>query len=176
LRGPMHLCACVSEERSNGEGAGSQALYLLSDSIFWEHQSAYTVTMQLNTARSNAADIQNAQNHTHTTPTPTRAGQAPRHPADRALCPPSRRRFHARRISPALPAIRVAFAPGVPVVNSHVRLLHLQFLHFITPTRQAPCQSLLHHTLLHLPYCTSKFRSARCRAHSLRVAAECPPP
>jgi len=55
-----------------------------------------------------------------------------------------------RRISPALPAIRVAFAPGVPVVNSHVRLLHLQFLHFITPTRQAPCQSLLHHTLLAL--------------------------
>jgi hypothetical protein len=67
LRGPMHLCACVSEERSNGEGAGSQALSLLSDSIFWEHQSAYTVTMQLNTVRSNAADIQNAQNHTHTT-------------------------------------------------------------------------------------------------------------
>ena len=55
-----------------------------------------------------------------------------------------------RRISPARPAIRVAFAPGVPVVNSHVRLLHLQFLHFITPTRQAPCQSLLHHTLLAL--------------------------
>ena len=96
LRGPMHLCACVSEERSNGEGAGSQALSLLSDSIFWEHQSAYTVTMQLNTVRSNAADIQNAQNHTHTTHTYTRAGQAPRHPADRALCPPSRRRVHAQ--------------------------------------------------------------------------------
>jgi hypothetical protein len=33
-----------------------------------------------------------------------------------------------RRISPALPDIRVAFAPdGVPVVNSHVRLLHLNF-------------------------------------------------
>ena len=55
-----------------------------------------------------------------------------------------------RRISPALPAIRVAFAPGgVPVVNSHVRLLHLHFLHFITPTNK-PCQSLLHHTLLAL--------------------------
>ena len=70
LRGPMHLCACVSEERSNGEGADSQALSLLSDSIFWEHQSAYTVTMQLNTARSTAADIQNAQiihtRHPHT--------------------------------------------------------------------------------------------------------------
>ena len=52
------------------EGAGSQALSLLSDSIFWEHQSAYTVTMQLNTARSTAADIQNAQiirtRHTYT--------------------------------------------------------------------------------------------------------------
>ena len=55
-----------------------------------------------------------------------------------------------RRISPALPAIRVAFAPAVPVVNSHVRLLHLQFLYFITPTKQASCQSLLHHTLLAL--------------------------
>jgi hypothetical protein len=26
LRGPMHLCACVSEERGDREGAGSQAL------------------------------------------------------------------------------------------------------------------------------------------------------
>ena len=26
LRGPMHLCACESEERGDGEGAGSQAL------------------------------------------------------------------------------------------------------------------------------------------------------
>ena len=26
LRGPMHRCACVSEERGDGEGAGSQAL------------------------------------------------------------------------------------------------------------------------------------------------------
>ena len=26
LRGPMHLCACVSEEHGDGEGAGSQAL------------------------------------------------------------------------------------------------------------------------------------------------------
>ena len=26
LRGPMHLCACVREERGDGEGAGSQAL------------------------------------------------------------------------------------------------------------------------------------------------------
>ena len=76
-----------------------------------------------------------------------------------------------RRISPALPAIRVAFAPGVPVVNSHVRLLHLQFLHFITPTRQAPCQSLLHHTLLALTMlhqqvstCTvSRAQSESCR-------------
>ena len=25
-RGPMHLCACVSEERGDGEGAGAQAL------------------------------------------------------------------------------------------------------------------------------------------------------
>ena len=106
LRGPMHLCACVSEERSNGEGAGSQALSLLSDSIFLEHQKAYTVTMQLNTARSNAADIQNAQNHTHTTPTYTR------HPAHRALCHQTGDVSMHRRISPALPAIRVAFAPG----------------------------------------------------------------
>jgi hypothetical protein len=90
LRGPMHLCACVSEERSNGEGAGSQALSLLSDSIFWEHQSAYTVTMQLNTVRSNAADIQKHKIIHTTTPTYTR------HPADRALCPPSRRRVHAQ--------------------------------------------------------------------------------
>ena len=148
LRGPMHLCACVSEERSNGEGAGSQALSLLSDSIFWEHQSAYTVTMQLNTVRSNAADIQNAQNHTHDTHIHT---CWPRHPADRALCPPSDVSMH-RRISPALPAIRVAFAPGgVPVVNSHVRLLHLHLLHFITPTRQAPCQPSFTRHCWHLP-------------------------
>ncbi len=26
LRGPMHQCACVSKERGDGEGAGSQAL------------------------------------------------------------------------------------------------------------------------------------------------------
>ena len=39
LRGPMHLCACVSEERSNGEGAGSQALSLLSDSISWSNKA-----------------------------------------------------------------------------------------------------------------------------------------
>jgi len=26
LRGPMHLCACVREERGDGEGAASQAL------------------------------------------------------------------------------------------------------------------------------------------------------
>jgi hypothetical protein len=26
LRGPMHLCACVSEEHGDGEGAGSQTL------------------------------------------------------------------------------------------------------------------------------------------------------
>ena len=26
LRGPMHLCACMSEERGDGEDAGSQAL------------------------------------------------------------------------------------------------------------------------------------------------------
>ena len=89
------------------------------------------------------------QNHTHDDTHIHTCWQ--RHPAD------SRSAYQAgdvsmhRRISPALPAIRVAFAPGgVPVVNSHVRLLHLQFLHFITPTRQAPCQSLLHHTLLAL--------------------------
>jgi hypothetical protein len=70
--------------------------------------------------------------------------------SDRALCHQAGDVSMHRRISPALPAIRVAFAPGVPVVNSHVRLLHLHFLHFITPTRQAPCQSLLHHTLLAL--------------------------
>ena len=54
-----------------------------------------------------------------------------------------------RRISPALPAIRVAFAPGgVPVVNSHVRLLHL---HFCTSSRQhtAPCQSLTDMSIPH---------------------------
>ena len=64
-----------------------------------------------------------------------------------------------RRISPALPAIRVAFAPGgVPVVISHVRLLHLHFLHFITPTHSAmsnphrhvkPSQTLLALTIPH---------------------------
>ncbi len=63
-----------------------------------------------------------------------------------------------RRMSPALSAIRVAFAPGVPVVNSHVRLLHLHFLHFITPTHSAmsiphrhvnPSQTLLALTILH---------------------------
>ena len=31
MRGQMHLCACVSEERGDGEVAGSQALSLLSD-------------------------------------------------------------------------------------------------------------------------------------------------
>ncbi len=101
LRGPMHLCACVSEERSNGEGAGSQALSLLSDSIFWEHQSAYTVTMQLNTARSTAADIQNAQiihtrhPHTHVLADGSSASRT-LSSSDRALCPPSRRRVHAQ--------------------------------------------------------------------------------
>ena len=101
LRGPMHLCACVSEERSNGEGAGSQALSLLSDSIFWEHQSAYTVTMQLNTVRSNAADIQKHKIIHTTTPTYTR------HPADRALCHQAGDVSMHRRISPALPAIQL---------------------------------------------------------------------
>ena len=103
LPSPLHpgcvgigLVGCVADapvcmcERG---GAGSQALSLLSDSIFWEHQSAYTVTMQLNTIRSNAADIQNAQNHTHDTHIHT---CWPRHPADRALCPPSIRRVHAQ--------------------------------------------------------------------------------
>ena len=117
LRGPMHLCACVSEERSNGEGAGSQALSLMSDSNFWEHQSAYTVTMKLNTVRSNAVDIQNTQNHTHDD---THIHTCwPRHPADRALCHQAGDVSMHRRISPALPVIRVAFAPrGVPVVSS----------------------------------------------------------
>ena len=123
----------------------SQALSLLSDSIFWEHQSAYTVTMQLNTVRSNAADIQNAQNHTHTTHTYTRAGQAPRHPADRALCPPSRRRVHAQTYFSSTACYPSSFCTWRSC--SH---LHLHFLHFITPTRQASCQSLLHHTLLTL--------------------------
>ena len=100
--------------------------------------------MQLNTVRSNAADIQKHKIIHTTTPTYTR------HPADRALCHQAGDVSMHRRISPALPAIRVAFAPGgVPVVNSHVRLLHLHFLHFITPTKK-PCQSLLHHTLLAL--------------------------
>ena len=71
-----------------------------------------------------------------------------------------------RRISPALPAIRVAFAPGVPVVNSHVRLLHLHFLHFITPTNK-PCQSLLHHTLLALTMLHQQVsKCTGSRAHS----------
>ena len=91
LRGPMHLCACVSEERSNGEGAGSQALSLLSDSIFWEHQSAYTATMQLNTVRSNAADIQNAQiihtRHPHTHVLPTSSSGSRALPTKQATCP-----------------------------------------------------------------------------------------
>jgi hypothetical protein len=118
LRGPMHLCACMSEERSNGEGAGSQALSLLSDSIFWEHQNAYTATMQLNTARSTAADIQNAQNHTHTTPTHTRAGQAPRNPVDRALCLLNRRRVHAQTYFSSTECHQSSFASGgVPVVT-----------------------------------------------------------
>ena len=110
LRGPMHLCACVSEERSNGEGAGSQALSLLSDSIFWEHQSAYTVTMQLNTARSTAADIQNAQiirtRHTY-----TRAGRRLKRESYLVIQRIARSAHQAgdvsmhRRTSPALPAI-----------------------------------------------------------------------
>ncbi len=33
LREPTHLCACVSEERGDGEGAGSQALSVLSDTL-----------------------------------------------------------------------------------------------------------------------------------------------
>ena len=33
FRGPMRLCACVSEERGDGEGAGSQALPVLSDTL-----------------------------------------------------------------------------------------------------------------------------------------------
>ena len=114
LRGPMHLCACVSEERSNGEGAGSQALSLLSDSIFWEHQSAYTATIQLNTVRSTAADI-----------------HWPRHPADRALCHQAGDVSMHRRISPALPAIRVAFAPERSCSHLH---LHFFALHHANKT------------------------------------------
>ena len=109
--------------------------------------------MQLNTARSTAADIQNAQiirtRHTY-----TRAGRRLKRESylviqrSRAL-PPSRRRVHAQTYFSST-ACYPAFAPsGVPVVNSHVRLLHLHFLHFITPINK-PCQSLLHHTLLAL--------------------------
>jgi hypothetical protein len=57
--------------------------------------------------------------------------------SDRALCPPSRRRVHAQTYFSST-ACYPAFAPGgVPVVNSHVRLMHLHFLHFITPTHSA---------------------------------------
>jgi hypothetical protein len=130
----MYLCACVIEERNNGEGVGSEAISLLSDSIFWEYQN---VTIQLNTVRSNASDIQNAQNHTCTTPTYTRADRRIKCESYLVIQRIAHSDHQAddvsmyRRISPALPAIRVAFAPdGVPVVNSHVRLLHLHFLHF----------------------------------------------
>ena len=162
------------------------------------------MTMQLNTARSTAADIQNAQiihtrhPHTHVL--------ADGSSASRTLSSSGSRALHTKQatcpctdIYPALHAIRVAFAPGVPVVNSHVRLLHLHFLHFITPTHSAmsnphrhvnpsqTCQTLTDmsnphrhvnpsQTLLALPCCTSTFLSARCRPDSLRVAAECPPP
>jgi hypothetical protein len=97
--------------------------------------------MQLNTARSTAADIQNAQiirtRHTY-----TRAGRRLKRESylviqrSRAL-PPSRRRVHAQTYFSST-ACYPAFAPGgVPVVNSHVRLMHLHFLHFITPTHSA---------------------------------------
>ncbi len=36
LRGPMHLCACVSGERGDGEVADSQALSLLSEEELWD--------------------------------------------------------------------------------------------------------------------------------------------
>ena len=92
LRGPMHLCACVSEERSNGEGAGSQALSLLSDSIFWEHQSAYTVTMKLNTEQcgryTKRAKSYTHDTHTHTCWTGATSSSGSRAlPTKQATCP-----------------------------------------------------------------------------------------
>ena len=82
LRGPMHLCACVSEERSNGEGAGSQALSLLSDSIFWSTKAHTQRQYSRYTKRAN---------HTDTTPTYTRAGHViqriARSATKQATCP-----------------------------------------------------------------------------------------
>jgi hypothetical protein len=134
--------------------------------------------MQLNTARSTAADIQNAQiirtRHTY-----TRAGRRLKRESylviqrSRAL-PPSRRRVHAQTYFSST-ACYPAFAPGgVPVVNSHVRLMHLHFLHFITPTHSAmsnphrhvnPSQTLLALTILHqqVSKCTvSRAQSESC--------------
>ena len=94
-------------------------------------------------------------NHTHTTPTYTRAGRRLKRESYLVIQRIARSAHQAgdvsmhRRISPALPGIRVAFAPGgVPVVNSHVRLLHL---HFCTSSRQhtAPCQSLTDMSIPH---------------------------
>ena len=69
-----------------------------------------------------------------------------------------------RRISQALPAIRVAFAPGVPVVTCTCI--------FCTSSRQQDRRHVNPSFTIHcwhLPSCTSKFLSARCRAHSLRL-------
>ncbi len=33
LQKPVDLCACVIEERGNGEGSGSQAISLMSDTL-----------------------------------------------------------------------------------------------------------------------------------------------
>ena len=81
--------------------------------------------MQLNTVRSNAADIQKHKIIHTTTPTYTR------HPADRALCHQAGDVSMHRRISPALPVIRVAFAPERSCSHLH---LHFFALHHANKT------------------------------------------
>jgi hypothetical protein len=99
--------------------------------------------MQLNTARSTAADIQNAQiihtRHPHTHVLATSSS------GSRAL-PPSRRRVHAQTYFSSTACHPSSFCTW----RRSCSHLHLHFLHFITPTKQASCQSLLHHTLLAL--------------------------
>ena len=63
----------------------------------------------------------------------------------RAL-PPSRRRVHAQTYFSSTACYPSSFC----TCRRSCSHLHLHFSHFITPTGQAPCQSLLHHTLLAL--------------------------
>ena len=108
-------------------------------------------------------------NHTHTTPTYTRAGHVIQ---DRALCPPSRRRVHAQTYFSSTACHQSSFCTwSVPVLTCTCI--------FCTSSRQQNRRHVNPSFTIHcwhLPCCTSKFLSARGRAHSLRVAAECPPP